>query len=74
MLNIYSCLYKLELNYMTHVSVKHHATGSSDPTYRSRAREVRREIERETRRQQPKRARPKTAKGFALTPQNSEAK
>ncbi len=50
---------------MTHVSDKHHATGRSDPTYRSRARKVRREIEREARRQQPKRARPKTAKGFA---------
>ena len=31
----------------------------------SRARTIRREIERKARRQQPKRARPKTAKGFA---------
>ncbi len=38
----------------------------------SRARTIRREIEREARRQQPKRARPKTAKGFSLTPQNME--
>jgi len=38
----------------------------------SRARTSRRKIERDARRNEPKRARPKTAKGFSLTPQNLE--
>ena len=61
---------------MTTVSGKGYSIGRTTlerkTDFQSRARTSRREIEREARRQQPKRARPKTAKGFSLTPQNME--